>query len=385
MTLFNDYSVEYYDGSVWVEIPNLVDLTCTIGRRLITDSWSASNASFTFRYPTGFASPYTDLLVDVPIRFFTPNNQSSAGWTGFIRDVTVAWGKPYKSGVGQADLLMVEAEGALARWGRVKGDGYTPTATVANGQLTEVTNHYGLYWNGNLTDEPVKPVAAQSSVMEWFQTFLNTTQGRPIDGTPIFLDPEEQPGVYVYSNATNLFTSVNFSDTTNNNTNNIYDVLNFDSLADNYLTQIVVTSPDYADQTAQVGAEPYRTFTVDTFANSAAQANDIAKYLLSASQGQVIAPSEVSAVSTGQANCRLDTLNGDNVFYIFARLPLYFVKITFRGTTYVARIEGATLTANPDQTRVTYYLSSAEANPWFILDSATNGVLDTNKLALYDF
>jgi hypothetical protein len=78
-------------------------------------------------------------------------------------------------------------------------------------------------------------------------------------------------------------------------------------------------------------------------------------------------------------------LNTSNPFYIFARLPTYFTKITFRGVTYVARIEGATLSALPDQTRVTYYLSPAEANPWLILDSATNGLLDTNKLALYSY
>lgn len=385
MTLFNDYTVEYYDGATWVAIPDLLNITCTIGRKLITDSWSASNASFTFRYPTGFASPYTDLLVDVPIRFFTPNNQTEPGWCGFIRDLTVAWGKPYKAGVGEADLLFIDAEGALARWGRLEGNGFVPTTVTANGQLTEVVNNYGLSWNGNLTNEPVKPMAADASVLEWFQKFLNTVQGRPIDGMTIFGDPTKQPNVHVYSNATNSFTGVSFSDTLNNGTNNIYDTLNFDSLADNYLTQIIVTSPGNADQIAQTGSAPYRSFTVDSYANSAAQANDIAKYLLSASQGQVVAPSEVSAVSSGQADCRLDTLAQANPIFRFALLPLYFVKVTFRGTTYVARIEGATLTADPDQTRVSYYLSSAENNPWFILDSSTNGVLDTNKLALYSY
>jgi len=385
VTLFNNYKVEYYDGADWLEIPYLVELNATVGRRQITDSWSSSTASFTFRYPTGFASPYTDLQVDVPIRFFTPSNTTNAGWTGFIRDVTASWGKPYAGGVGEADTLTVQAEGALARWGRIIGDGFVPSTNTANGQLTEIVNHYGLSWNGNLTSEPVKAVGTTSSILDWFQKFLNTTQGRPLDGMAISGDPEAQPNVWVISNATNLFTTVNFSDVANNATNDIYDVLNFDSLADNYVTQVIVTSPDYADQTAQVGTEPYRSFTVDTYANSAAQAADIASYILATSQGQVIAPSEVSAISSGQNDGRIDTMNVPNAFYIFARLPTFFTKITFRGVTYVARIEGATISANPEQTRVTYYLSPQEANPWLILDSATNGVLDTNKLALYSY
>ena len=385
MTLFSDYSVEYYDGANWQEIPYLIELNANIGRRQITDSWNASTASFTFRYPTGFLSPYTDLQVDVPIRFFTPNNTTAAGWTGFIRDVTASWGKPYVSGVGEADYLTVEAEGALARWGRIIGDGFVPSVNTANGQLTEIVNHYGLSWNGNLTGEPVTAEGTTSSLLDWFQKFLNTTQGRPLDGMSVYLDPEEQPNVWVISNATNLFTTVNFSDSANNSTNNIYNVFDFDSLADNFVTQVIVTSPDYADQTAEVGSAPFRSLTVDTYADSASQAADIASYLLATSQGQVIAPSQVSAVSSGQSDCRLDTLNTSNPFYIFARLPTYFTKITFRGVTYVARIEGATLSALPDQTRVTYYLSPAEANPWLILDSATNGLLDTNKLALYSY
>jgi hypothetical protein len=385
MSLFNNYTVQYYNGSTWVTIPELVDLNATVGRKQITDSWSASTASFTFRYPTGFASPNTDIKVEVPIRFFTPSNTTNPGWTGFIRDATVTWGMPYQSGVGQADFLTIQAEGALANWGRVTGDGFTPSTSLANGQLTEVVNNYGLAWNGNLTDEPVQPEGTTSSVLDWFQKFLNTVQGRPLDGSTVNLSTTGLPSVYVASNATNVFTKVNFSDTTNNATNDIYDVLNFDSLADNYVTQVIVTSPDYLIQTAETGSAPYRSFTVDTYATSADQAEDIANYLLVTAQGQSIQPAAISAISSGQNTCRIDTLNDPFNFGTFFALPLYFVTITFRGVTYTVRIEGATISANPEQTRVTYYLSPAEANPWLILDSASFGILDTNKLALYDY
>lgn len=385
MSLFNNYVVQYYNGSTWVAIPELVDLNATVGRKQITDTWNASTASFTFRYPTGFASPNTDIKVDVPIRFFTPSNTVNPGWTGFIRDATVTWGIPYQAGVGQADFLTIQAEGALAQWGRVTGNGFTPGSSLANAQLTQVVNNYGLAWNGNITDEPVKPVSTTSSVLDWFQKFLNTVQGRPLDGATVNLSTTGQPSIYVASNATNLFAGVSFSDTTNNATTDIYDVLNFDSLADNYITQVIVTSPDYSPQTAETGSAPYRSFTVDTYANSESQAEDIANYLLVTAQGQSVQPSAISAISSGQNTPRIDTLNNVGNFGTFFALPLFFTRITFRGVTYVARIEGATISANPEQTRVTYYLSPAEANPWLILDNATFGILNTNKLALYDF
>jgi hypothetical protein len=150
-------------------------------------------------------------------------------------------------------------------------------------------------------------------------------------------------------------------------------------LSDNFYTQVLVKSPGLADQTAETGSAPYRTFTVDTFSDSTSQMDDIANYVLTIAQGQVIAPSSVSAVTSGQHTQNLDTLGGSR----FITTILNMVKITFRGTTYYSRIEGATMTADPQQTRITYYLSPQQANLWFVLDSAVSGVLDQNRLGLY--
>jgi hypothetical protein len=87
----------------------------------------------------------------------------------------------------------------------------------------------------------------------------------------------------------------------------------------------------------------------------------------------------ISCVSSSQDVALLDTLGGGR----FVELPYYYIDIKFRGVQFEARIEGATLTATPEQTRVTYNLSSQEANPFFILDDPNFGVLDQNKLGLY--
>jgi hypothetical protein len=112
-----------------------------------------------------------------------------------------------------------------------------------------------------------------------------------------------------------------------------------------------------------------------------AQSLDLANYFLAAVDDQAVAPNVVSVVSSAQVSATIDTMGSTP----FCFLPAFKTKITFRGTDFVCQIEGVTLTANPDQTRITYYLSSAEANPYFILDSATFGVLDQNKLGLYAY
>jgi hypothetical protein len=58
----------------------------------------------------------------------------------------------------------------------------------------------------------------------------------------------------------------------------------------------------------------------------------------------------------------------------------YQIGIILRGTRYQCVLEGATITATPESTRFTYYLSSAEAYSFLILDDAIYGKLDNNKL-----
>jgi hypothetical protein len=56
------------------------------------------------------------------------------------------------------------------------------------------------------------------------------------------------------------------------------------------------------------------------------------------------------------------------------------VQTTFRGTTVDASIEGINSNFYPDYASVQVYLSPSLGIP-FVLDSASSGVLDTNRLA----
>jgi hypothetical protein len=381
MTLLNDYTVEYLPSTTWVELDDLVELTCNIGRKNNTDIWPVSTARFKFRYPSGFATPLTGLNVDVPIRFQSPNNVSGYAWNGYIKDAYVEWGMPYANSIGNDDYLIIEGEGALGKWGRQNGEGYTYSSGPANGTLTPVLANYNLDWNGNVTDEPVAGDTINESLLSWFQRFVYATQSRVLDGfTKSTIDDTLRRGtVYLLSNATQTQSSISFSDATNTSTTAIYQEIEFDSIADNFLTQVVVTAESKTTQRAETGSAPYRSFTIDALADSEGQMLNIAEFVLARAQGQEIAPSKITVSSLGQNGAPIDTLG---ITFMFT--PSLYTEVEFRGTTYIVHIEGATMTANPEFTRITYYLSPYEANAFFILDSTDFGILDTNKLALYD-
>jgi hypothetical protein len=56
------------------------------------------------------------------------------------------------------------------------------------------------------------------------------------------------------------------------------------------------------------------------------------------------------------------------------------VSVTFRGTVYQSIIEGVRVTATPQSSRYTFYLSGADLNNYLILNDTVFGRLDFNKL-----
>jgi hypothetical protein len=164
--------------------------------------------------------------------------------------------------------------------------------------------------------------------------------------------------------------TVNFSDTTNNATNYVYDKIEFGSYADNYYTQTTVDPESFAAQTVQTGSQPYRTYSVNTVNASAAQALDYANWLLNNFKTPKVAPTSISMFANAQNN-----FGGIQNLSVGTQ-----VNIAFRGTTYTTIIEGWAFNAQPGNARYTFYVSAADLNAYLILNNATFGKLDENKL-----
>jgi hypothetical protein len=372
-----DFEVAYsLNGVDYTALTNVVSISANIGRQAQLDQYNASTAQVVLRYPTGYASPITALVTGTYITIY--NNSSRDVFNGRINNVEVRYGLPYVGGVGNADYLTLSVESAFAQLGRLQGLDYAMAADTMTNQMTAGFTETGLrmYWSqiaGGI-GAPGPPMAATTisgSWGDWINRCATTTNARMQDAAA--------ESVTLFSPFSLPTSTINFSDTTNNATNQVYDQIEFESLADNFYTQVTVDPESFAPQTLlKSGAvKPYRTLQMNTLNASTGQAADYASYLLSNYQTAKFAIGSISCLSEAQNDFRLDRI-GTN-----AGVPQMIgvsCTVTFRGTVYPTIIEGVSVTATPATSRYTYYLSGADLNSYLLLNNATYGRLDYNKL-----
>jgi len=161
-----------------------------------------------------------------------------------------------------------------------------------------------------------------------------------------------------------------FSDSGFPGPNTTFNDVTFRSQADSFFDSVVVEPEGLAAQTSGNGS---RVFTLKSYDQTTGQAQNLADYVLATLQVQQSVPSVISVLSESQdnniaLNCANQAGNG-------IRCGLFL-----RGVVYLLFVEGSTITATPEQTRFTLNVVSADALNFFILDDASFGVLDTNKL-----
>lgn len=369
-----NYVVQYnaaFPGGSFTTLSNVQEIAFRGGRRNQLDAYNASSIVITARYPSGYASPITALVPGTYVQVLSPNIAGYPyGIGGKIRNVNVTYGIPYASSTGPADYIEIEVEGGFAEVGRMAGNGYSMASGTFGSQIITMNAQTGLTANGG-TNTVMAATTINGTWGDWLNSSLVSINGRMSDfgsvGFLIIMGP------YVNKTCT-----VNFSDTANNATNQVYDTLRFDAIADNYYTQVQVDPESYGIQTVtKAGATtPYRTLTVNTFNSSAAQATDLATFLLSQYGTQKFAISEISCRAEAQNSFKLDTLGLSGI----AEMIGAKVNVTFRGTTVTCLIEGVSFTATPEGARYVYYVSGADLNNYLVLDDSVFGKLDNNKL-----
>ena len=149
-----------------------------------------------------------------------------------------------------------------------------------------------------------------------------------------------------------------------------YDQVIFRSLADSFFDRVIVQPQGLADQESGVGP---RSFTMRSFDQTTTQAKNLADYVKATFDVQTQVPNTISVLSESQTNFQMQQVI--DISNSFGEVELYL-----RGASYRLFVLGLTVTATPDQARFTLNVASSEALNFFILDSATFGVLDTNKL-----
>jgi hypothetical protein len=359
-----DFRVQIFDGTTTITLSNVQSINFKTGRERQLDQYSSLSGSIVVRQPSAPNS------MIVPGSFVYVQWKNGAVYDqqffGVISNVQLEYGIPYAGGVANADYLIISVEGYLAKCGRSSGQSYAMAAGSLYSQTSAARTTSGLEINGfNVPVFGAGPQMGSTTVSgtwaDWINSVCLTINGRLY---------EDAVQVALFGPTPYAIATVNFSDTTNNATNYVYDKIEFGSYADNYYTQTSVDPESFAAQTVQTGAKPYRTYSVNTLNASASQALDYANWLLNNFKTPKVAPTSISMFANAQNN-----FGGIQNLNIGTQ-----VNIAFRGTTYTAVIEGWAFNAQPGNARYTFYVSAADLNAYLILDNAVFGKLDSNRL-----
>ena len=371
------YVVKYWSGSAYTALTNIQSINLNIGVQAQLEQIKASTASCVIRYPTGFASPITQLKsgTEVIIQNNTVPASAYNVWEGKIADVTVEYGMPYGGGVGNADYATIFMEGFFADLGRMNGGSYAMAAGTLDAQMITATTQTGVSMSYRSAFE----------VRQGAATTVSSTWGDWAARVALSNNARLRDGAEMSTGRVNIISPFNivpcnyaFSDAPTGSDQK-YDVINFDSLSDNYYNQVTVATESFGSSTVLASGvfKPYRTYQVNTINASASQATDFANYLLNNYKTPKLAISSISATAEQQSTFKLDTMVSIFSLYYY---PGCSVNITFRGTTYPCVIEGVSMSATPDSTRFTFYVSGADLNSYLILNDAIFGKLDSNRL-----
>jgi hypothetical protein len=368
------YTVSYStDDVTYTALTDVQNITVNIGRQEQLSQYNASTASVSLRYPTGFASPIASLVTGTFVKIVNTTSGKNT-LIGTINNVNARYGIPYVGGVGNADFLDFSVECSFARLGRAQGNGYAMGAAVFASQLITASTQSGVNMFYSLASSPDMAGTTVSGTWgDWLNRSLMTTNSRMIDA--------QNTGVLVVSPFDYTVSAVNFSDTANDASNQVYDQIDFTSLADNYYTQVTVDPEGFAAQTVtQAGAvKPYRTLQTNTFNASTSQATDFANYLLGAYGAQTFAIGSFSCSAEAQNTFKLDQIGAGATSGASSVIGAQ-VSVAFRGTTFQCIVEGVTISATPAGSRYTYFVSGDALNDYLLLDNAVFGRLDFNRL-----
>lgn len=376
-----DFVVRYKDTpTTSVTLTNVQQVSVDGGRAALTDNFSATRFTVLCRYPDGYNSPYSNLkpgaeisstayLVGDPTKLF-------GVFHGRVTDVSVQYGIPYANNKGPADLLTITAEGGLAAFGRAAGNGYAmpPNELYLQSQNLYESSGFALYFQpiGQAVSLRTSGATVDGSWADWLNQVAITIGGRLKDSRDV---------VYLYGSQPSYVSTITLSDQTSSSTRVPYDDIVFDSLSQNYFTQVTVDPVSYAEQVISnvpAGESP-RNYTVNTYSASDGQATDLGNYYLSQFGTPQLGISEISVNLNDPRTLPLATMlaqAGNN-------LPIGVqLNVEFRGQTFPCFVEGAAYSASVGSQRLTMYLSSAALSNFLVLDNTVLGRLDYNRLGL---
>jgi hypothetical protein len=349
------------------------------GRRLQIDDYSADSMTVESEFPSSWtvAPKLGDRVVAYIYKPGVVVGMDHFGaFYGNIRDVQINYGY-----VTNEDRVTITCEGLQGDWGRAQLNSFALVEEVTSDQVYKVGVEVGL---------PIAPFNGRSiasaqtytgNAFGLINTITRTEEARMLAQSVTY---HATPEIYWYGRNSLPQTTYYWNDTTStvDPYQMKYEQIQFRSSADNYYTSITIDPLSVASQTATTGVTPIYGWNKDTVDYSTSQALNHAEWVLNNFQSKDQTIASVTFTDVQQGPAIYPPPNNFNVQVITLIMsPIATLgNVTFRGNNFNTILEGMSISATPEQTRCTVYMSGQDTNAYLILNDAIFGTLDNNKL-----
>lgn len=334
-------------------IPNIQEVTIRQGQTKITDTFQSASLTMSGRRPDLLPAIALDDIISVTLSF----QSYTRSYTFRVADLQTQYGYTQ-----EYDSWSITGEDAFGVMGRATIDVSWASGTLAEDNADAVCTAVGVTFSVGTSLSSTAKCNAQTiengNALDILNTLANTEGARLSAGATAVQ--------WLPRNWQTQVGTVYASDDGTGTAPVKYDQLVFTSLADNLADYAVVNVRN--GNSVATGTGIY-SIGLDTYSVSDAEAGYVGQFEIAQLDVDTVVPSRLSYKLSAQTT--LGWLDWDN--YKKA-------VVKFRGTSYNMFVIGVTYTAGVDDTRVTWDVASADFYQFLVLNDATLGQLDYNKL-----
>ena len=373
-----DWRVSFAETTVFTALPDVQQVSISNGRRRQIDDYGVDQLTVESLFPTDWV--VTPKLGDNIIAWvYTtayPLNPTFNYWKMFqgrITNVDIKYGI-----VTNEDSVTITAEGLQAELGRTQINAYAVGSAVTGLQVFDMAASVGLTVAQGSCLSTGSAQTYTGNFKAVVDTEIRTEQGRLRSdrANPDVLEM----GYLTFAGRGALLTGAlvtpEWSDGTLTTTTNYkYQQVKFKSASEDFYNFVTVEPLGLASQTTTSGATPIYSYVADSYDVSTSQALSLAQYIRFKYDTTNSTPRELGFLISQQTTSdAVELLNNVSAFNGLE------IEIVLRGVRYYCVVEGVTITASPDDTRILFFVSSNETNDYLILNNAVYGKLDNNRL-----
>ena len=361
---------EFYYSSSITEVTDILSVQIRAGRSFITDPYSAASCTIEVRN----ISSWSGSPPRVGQRCYARGKLGPIAFGGLIKDVRIQYGI-----ISALDTATIECEGILARLGRRQLNAFALTQDLTGEQVSDLLTQINVSYQYQFGSSIASAQTYTGNALDLLNELTLTEVGRIIE----IWDDSGGGNIALLWDGRNYYqeSGIQFSDETADSATHLkYDQIGFTSAAENFYTQVTIEPQGLASQTESSGSAPFYGLTQSSLDATTTQADNHAAYLLNAFDSSAAALNSLSFTYSEQRTTLLSMFNNcfsaSETQWSIGEL----IAVKFRGSTYSAVIEGFTVSADLDDTRVTLDLSSEQVQNYLVLNNAVFGTLDENKL-----